>query len=103
MRVNWTDPALFALDGVFEYISRDAPVYAQHFVQQLMAAVDRLEQHPLSGRRVPELTRDDVREVIYHQYRIIYWVISDEQVDIVGVVHGSRDLGQAGITPWDAR
>lgn len=101
MRVNWTDPALNALDGVFDYISRDAPVYAQQFAQQLMAAVDRLDLHPLSGRTVPEFQRHDIREVIYQQYRIIYWVLSDEQIDIISVVHGSRDLGQISNAPWE--
>lgn len=101
VRVNWTDPALHALDGVFEYISRDAPVYAQNFVQRLMAAVDHLEQHPLSGRIVPDLARDDIREIIYQHYRIIYWVSSDEQIDIISVVHGSRDLSQVSYAPWD--
>lgn len=63
MIVNWTAPALHALDGIYEYIGRDAPLYAQHFVQQLMAAVDRLEQQPLSGRVVPEGKREDLGRI----------------------------------------
>lgn len=101
MVVNWTEPAFNALDGIYEYISRDAPVYAQHFVQQLMAAVDRLEQQPLSGRTVPEVEREDIREVICQGYRIFYWVVSDEQIDIVGVVNGRRDLGNTDNPPWE--
>jgi toxin ParE1/3/4 len=65
VRVNWTDPAIDALDSIDEYISRDAPIYAQRFIEQLMACVDRLEEFPLSGRLVPEAERDDVREVIF--------------------------------------
>lgn len=101
VRLNWTAPALYALEGIYDYISRDAPLYAQNFVQQLMASVDRLEQHPLSGRVVPELERDDVREVIFQHYRIIYWVISDTQIEIISVVHGSRDLNRISNVPWD--
>jgi addiction module RelE/StbE family toxin len=101
--VNWTEPALNALDGIDEYISRDAPVYAQHFIEQLMASVDRLEIFPLSGRTVPEAERDDIREIIFQHYRIIYWVISDEQIDIIGVVRVSRDLSDRGIQPWAAQ
>jgi len=50
---------------------------------------------------VPEFQRHDIREVIYQQYRIIYWVLSDEQIDIISVVHGSRDLGQISNAPWE--
>jgi toxin ParE1/3/4 len=70
--VNWTERALSSLDGIYEYINRDVPVYAQHFVQQIMSSVDRLEHHPLSGRRVAESERDDIREIIFQRYRIIY-------------------------------
>jgi plasmid stabilization system protein ParE len=30
--------------------------------------------------------------VIYQQYRIVYWVINEERIDILHVLHGSRDL-----------
>lgn len=102
MRVNWTDPAIDALDGIDEYISRDAPIYAQRFIEQLMECVDRLVEFPLSGRPVPEAKSDDIREVIFQSYRIIYWVLSVEQIDILGVLHGSRDLSSPVNQPWAA-
>jgi addiction module RelE/StbE family toxin len=102
VRVNWTDPALDALNAIDEYISRDAPVYAQRFIEHLLAAVDRLEQFPLSGRPVPETRLDAIREIIFQNYRIIYWLVSDERIDIISVVHGSRDLGNPAIQPWAA-
>lgn len=61
--VNGTDPALTALDSVYDYLHREAPFYADHVVQQIFGSVDRLEDHPLSGRKVPEAERDDIREV----------------------------------------
>jgi len=100
--VNWTEPALDALDAIDEYISRDAPIYAQRFIEQLMTAVDRLVEFPLSGRVVPEAERDDIREVIVQHYRIIYLRVSEQRIDIIGVVHGSRDLGNAGNQPWES-
>jgi toxin ParE1/3/4 len=99
--VNWTERALNSLGGIYDYISHDAPVYAQHFAQQIMSSVDRLEQHPLSGRRVVESERDDIREIIFQRYRIIYWVVSDDQIDIVGVVHGARDINNPRNQPWE--
>ena len=70
--VNWTDPALLALDGIHGYLNREAPFYATHIVQQLIDSAGRLEEHPLSGRQVPEAERDDIREVLCrvdHQVR----------------------------------
>jgi plasmid stabilization system protein ParE len=44
---------------------------------------------PLSGRIVPELGRDDVREIILGEYRIVYRV-KGETVLLVTVFRSSR-------------
>lgn len=101
MIVNWTAPALDDLDGIFEFIARDAPAYAQVFVQQIMDAADRLEVFPHSGRAVPEAGDENVREVIFQGYRIVYWIVEEQRLDITAVIHGSRDLGNPSIQPWE--
>jgi len=50
---------------------------------------------------VPEADCDDVRELIYQGYRIIYLVARPEQVFIVTIIHGSRNLAGEEIKPWD--
>ena len=101
--VNWTERALNTLSDIYDYIGRDAPLYAEHFVQQLISAVDHLEAFPLSGRRVPEAERDDIRELIFQRYRILYWVLDDKRIDILSVMHGSRDLSRPDNQPWNER
>lgn len=101
--VNWTDPALLALDGIHDYLNREAPFYATHIVQQLIDSAGRLEEHPLSGRKVPEAERDDIREVLCRHYRVIYWVVTDDRIDILSVIHGSRDLMNADNQPWNVQ
>ena len=100
--VNWTDKAIASLDDIHDYLRREAPFYADHIVQQIIGAVDRLDMHPQSGRTVPEAERDDIREVICQSYRIIYWLASDNEVNILGVLHGSRDLSRERNQPWEA-
>lgn len=100
--VNWTERALQALDAIHDYIAQDAPLYAERFVRQIIGAVDRLEKFPLSGRQVPEAERPEIREVIFQHYRIIYWLASEERIDILIVLHGSRDLTHTDSQPWDA-
>jgi len=50
---------------------------------------------------VPEFNRTDLRELIFRDYRIVYLVQNDE-VFILRVVHGSRDLlVLVRREPWD--
>ena len=50
-----------------------------------------LEDHPLSGRVVPEVGDDAIRELIRGNYRIVYRLKQDV-VEIVTVFHGARLL-----------
>lgn len=44
--------------------------------------------------------RDDVRELIYQGYRIIY-LTRPERVFIATIIHGGRDLATKQVSPWD--
>jgi toxin ParE1/3/4 len=49
---------------------------------------------------VPEAEeRTDIRELIFQGYRIIY-LIQPEQITIIVVIHGSRDLAGMKDKPW---
>jgi toxin ParE1/3/4 len=102
VEINWTDPALADLDAIFDYLDQNAPAYARYITEQIMATVDRLERFPQSGRRVPEAENapDEIREVIFRSYRILYWIVEQERIDIIGVIHGRRDLTDPGNQPW---
>ena len=55
------------------------------------------------GRLVPEAEdRDDIRELIYQGYRIIY-LLTSERAEIITVVHGSMDLSKQENKPWDEK
>ncbi len=100
MRIRWSDVARGDVLALRDYISRDSPHYARRFTEQLVESVEKLIDFPRMGRRVPEADRDDVRELIFHAYRIIY-LIETEQVTILSVVHGSRNLAQRESLPWE--
>ncbi len=99
--VNWTLKAQAALDNIYDYIYQEAPYYAQRVVQHIIESANRLDAFPLSGRVVPEAERDDIREVIFQNYRVIYWVMDKDRIDILTVLHGSRDLTNPENQPWD--
>ena len=76
-------------------------MYAQHFVEKIFEAVDRmLPAFPLLSRRVPEAENDNIREILFRSYRIIYRVEND-RILMLGVLHGAQDLAAVEVKPWD--
>ena len=71
-------------------IAVDHPAAAESWVEEILAAVERLERFPESGRVVPEVRRAEIREVIQGRYRILYRLDPD-QVSILTIRH-SRQL-----------
>ena len=61
------------------------------FAIQVFQSADRLADFPQLGRIVPELSRDDIREVFVQRYRIIYRFLGEE-VEVLTVHHGSQLL-----------
>ena len=70
-------------------MARDSARYADLVVERIVAAVGRLENNPRSGRIVPEVGDESVREVIHGNYRIVYR-LRHEVVEIAIVFHGAR-------------
>jgi len=90
-QIFWTGPALDDLRDIRDYVSRDDPAAAKKLAEKIRNGVLRLEDHPLSGRVVPELSGLDYREVIVAPYRIVYAVKKD-RVIILRVWHARREL-----------
>ncbi len=63
--IVWSESALRDIELIAEYIARDSEERASLFVQRLMSAIERLTSFPYSGRVVPEVGDENVREVIY--------------------------------------
>ena len=49
---------------------------------------------------VPEADTETIRELLYHNYRIIYRINGD-LIEIITIVHGRRDLGSFKPAPWE--
>ncbi len=100
-QVRWSLTAGTDLQDIEDFIARDSILHAVTFVDHIVESAETLCKTPHIGRIVPEFNRPDLREVIFRNYRIVYLVQNDGVV-ILRVVHGSRDL-QALIRrkPWD--
>lgn len=87
--VRWTERARCDLQEIGDYIAEDDPRAADRWVQRLFERAERAAALPLAGRRVPEIGRDDVREVFLRTYRLVYRVL-DASIDILTVLEGHR-------------
>ena len=91
MKVRWTEQAVADLQAIRQFIERDSPRYGRLVAERLFNATTRLEAFPRSGRVVPELGRDDLRELLVGDYRIVYRLESEAAV-LLTVFRGSRLL-----------
>ncbi len=88
-RVLWAPQAIQDVEAIRAHVARDSAGYADLVIERIVAAVERLKDHPRSGRVVPELGDESIREVIHGTYRIVYRLRHDV-VEIATVFHGAR-------------
>ena len=94
VKLHWTPQAIEDLEAIFEYISHDSRSVAKLFVEKIYYRVDQLRHFPLSGRTVPEIEDETIRELIYKNYRIVYQVVNKNQLRIITVFHSSKNLDE---------
>lgn len=100
-KIRWTEKASSHLQTIHEYIARDSKTYATRFIRSLIKATTKLETMPRIGRIVPELENHGFREVIYQNYRIVYRIIDDEDIEILAVLHSARNFRKAFYEEWE--
>ena len=91
MRVIWSPLALERLNEIADYIAENNLEAAKLFVLDVFGVVDRLKTFPNSGRVVPEVKRQNLREIIFKNYRVVYRV-ERKRVSILTVRHGKQLL-----------
>lgn len=91
MRVLWTEQALASLAEIEAYVAEDDAVAAVRLIDRLIERADILSEHPMAGRRVPELPKSSLRELVEGNYRIVYR-IQQEAVEMLTVFEGHRLL-----------
>lgn len=91
MKITWSPISKQRLNDIADYISLDKPEAARKWLIKVFQEVEKLALFPKSGRKVPEINREDIREIIFGNYRIIY-KIESEEIIIVSVRHGKQLL-----------
>jgi toxin ParE1/3/4 len=84
--------ALSDLQGIKAYyLEQGVPYIGQKFVNAILKNVQRLRDHPDSGRKVPEFNQDHIREIIQPPFRVVY-LRNASTVNLVRVWRSERLL-----------
>jgi len=86
MRIIWSPLAVERISEIAEYISQNNLDASTKWVDDIFTKIEQLNNFPESGRIVPEMNRNNIRELIYKNYRIVYRIES-EQISILTVRH----------------
>ena len=100
-KVRWSLTAGDDLRELEDFIARDSVLHAIQFIDRIVESAETLQTVPQLGRVVPEFSQPDLRELLFRGYRIVY-LLKDEYVTILRVVHGARDLAElVRHEPWE--
>ncbi len=89
--IRWSLIASDDYDSIIKYYEKTAPKFAQNLAKKIMYIIDNLIQFPKMGRMVPELENEEIREIIYRNFRIIYR-LKENLLEITRIIHGSSIL-----------
>jgi addiction module RelE/StbE family toxin len=91
-KVSLSETAYNDLENIEAYIAQDSPTIARKFINMIFDRIERLVNYAESGKVVREFGNEHVRELLLKKYRIIYQIISEEEVVVLRIVHSSRLL-----------
>ena len=90
--VSFAKSAVSDLENIQAYYdSEGAAATGRRLIEELVSAIERLAEHPKSGRIVPEFNMEYLREVIKPPFRIVYRC-DKKKVRIVRIWRSERIL-----------
>ncbi|MCD6117941.1 type II toxin-antitoxin system RelE/ParE family toxin [bacterium] len=82
MRIIWSPLAVARIEEISDYIALDNIEASIKWVEDVFQLVDNLRDYPESGRVVPEIDKESIREIIFGNYRIVYNV----DIEIISIL-----------------
>ena len=70
MKIIWQPLALERVHEIIDLIARDRPLAAERWAVGLFDLVEKRQPSPKRGRVVPEVGREQIRELLYRKHRI---------------------------------
>jgi toxin ParE1/3/4 len=97
MRVRLSKRSELDLEEIGDYIAVDSPMNAVRFLRELRDACNRIGHMPTGYRARPELG-EGIRSSAVKAYTIFFLIEADE-VLVVRVLHGARDINADDFVP----
>jgi toxin ParE1/3/4 len=97
VKIVWTEVSIIDLKEIFDYIADDSLRYATITTYKIYQRAQEIIDNPYLGRIVPEFNEKSIRELVEGNYRIIYRIKSNIQVDILRIYHSARSLKRESI------
>ena len=91
MKIIWSPLAVERTSEIAEYITIDDPAAAIAWVEKVFEKVDLVKLSPEMGREVPGISRKEIREILFGNYRIIYR-IEKTKISILTIRHDKQIL-----------
>lgn len=85
MKIVFKDTFLKRLERQLRYISIDSPSRATNFKKSLFSKIRKIPRHPYSFRKSIFFDRDDVRDLIFKGYIIVFKITSN-RIEVFGLV-----------------
>ncbi|HCL56506.1 MAG TPA: type II toxin-antitoxin system RelE/ParE family toxin [Spirochaetia bacterium] len=92
IEILWNQSALDDLERIVSYIAKDSPLYAEKYALKMIESLEILKTHPCSGRIVPEMNNQEIREIIFDSYRLIYCIRGSQKIEVLSIIHGNKKL-----------
>ncbi|MEO6203185.1 MAG: type II toxin-antitoxin system RelE/ParE family toxin [Nitrospirales bacterium] len=95
--IGWTESATSDLEEAADFITRDSRFYAAALVRETQEAAQSLKSLAERGRRVPEISAPDIRELFIRNYRLIYQTMKSLIRAQCGVPHADpmrKEIGK---------
>lgn len=96
-KLRWLEEAIEDLNQIYNFISQDSVYYAIKMTEEILKKAENLKRLPYIGRKIMGINNENIREVIYKSYRIIYKIDSNT-ILILRVWHSARLLSRNYIT-----
>lgn len=80
------------LREIVNYIKRDSVKYAFLERKKIEGAINKLQNQPLLGKILKELPDEAIRELVFQNYRIIYQLVSNSEINILTIHHHARSI-----------
>jgi len=95
MKIIWSPTARTKTKEILEYVAEDNPDAALTLIDQFEAKVENLKENPESGRVLPELKNDKIRELVVHKNYGVIYEINPDIIEILTIRHFRQNFSSS--------